>query len=478
MLLRNLTRTASFKLVVLYVLIFSASVLALAGLTYFIATSALDQQIRARIEAEADALRSEYNGGGIHHLLTAVEGRRRGRLRDGLVYTIFDAHRHRLFGTLPASSLIAGWSEVRGPPDGDEPEGETERLAVFALELPSKDWILVADDIGRVSVLGSVVLRSFGFVVLLSVTIAIIGGLVLSLGFLRQVEAISHTAEAIIAGDLRRRVPLRSGGDELDRLAATLNRMLDRITDLMESLRQVSNDIAHDLRTPLGRLRQQLEEVRHGQRSAEEYERAIDQAIAESDEILQTFGALLRIAQIESGSRKSGFRAVDLSELVEQVAETYRPVADDEGRHLVAISAHDVMVEGDRELLAQMIINLVENAIAHTPAGTTIQLLLERVGMRAVLSVSDNGPGVPPQELQNIFKRFYRLEPSRGTPGNGLGLSLVNAIANLHGLTIALSDNHPGFRISLGFKMAELQGHALQAGEARVDGHGKLRRAQ
>jgi signal transduction histidine kinase len=455
MLLRNLTRTTSFRLVLLYVLVFSASVLALASLTYFVATSALDQQIRARIQAESDSLRDEYSSGGLQKLLAAVDERRRGRLRDGLVYSIFDEKGRRLFGTLPASSLVQGWSEVRGPPDGDEPEGETERLAVMGLKLPGDDWVLVADDIGRVSVLGQVVLRAFGVVVLLSVTIAIIGGVVISLGFLRQVEAISNTAEAIIAGDLRRRIPLRSGGDELDRLAATLNRMLDRIGDLMESLRQVSNDIAHDLRTPLGRLRQDLDEVRRVPRASSEYERAIDQAISESDDILETFGALLRIAQIESGSRRSGFRTIDLSELVEQIADTYRPVAEDEGRTLLAVSARDVLIDGDRELLAQMIINLVENAIAHTGAGTTIRLLLERVGKDGVLTVSDNGPGVPQNELQNIFKRFYRLEPSRGAPGNGLGLSLVDAIAGLHGLEIESCGNAPGLRVSLRFTVAE-----------------------
>jgi signal transduction histidine kinase len=455
MLLRNLTRTTSFRLVLLYVLVFSASVLALASLTYFVATSALDQQIRARIQAESDSLRDEYSSGGLQKLLAAVDERRRGRLRDGLVYSIFDEKGRRLFGTLPASSLVQGWSEVRGPPDGDEPEGETERLAVMGLKLPGDDWVLVADDIGRVSVLGQVVLRAFGVVVLLSVTIAIIGGVVISLGFLRQVEAISNTAEAIIAGDLRRRIPLRSGGDELDRLAATLNRMLDRIGDLMESLRQVSNDIAHDLRTPLGRLRQELDEVRRVPRASSEYERAIDQAISESDDILETFGALLRIAQIESGSRRSGFRTIDLSELVEQIADTYRPVAEDEGRTLLAVSARDVLIDGDRELLAQMIINLVENAIAHTGAGTTIRLLLERVGKDGVLTVSDNGPGVPQNELQNIFKRFYRLEPSRGAPGNGLGLSLVDAIAGLHGLEIESCGNAPGLRVSLRFTVAE-----------------------
>jgi signal transduction histidine kinase len=291
--------------------------------------------------------------------------------------------------------------------------------------------------------------------VLVSLTIAIIGGFVLSLGFLRQVEAISNTAEAIIAGDLRRRIPMRNGGDELDRLAATLNRMLERISSLMESLRQVSNDIAHDLRTPLGRLRQQLEEIRRIPRAATEYEHAIDRAIGESDDILNTFGALLRIAQIESGARKSGFHRVDLTELVEQIADTYRPVAEDEGCVFVSVAARNLTVEGDRELLAQLIVNLLENAIAHTGTGTTVLLSLEHVGTQAILSVSDNGPGVPKEELQNIFKRFYRLEQSRGAPGNGLGLSLVDAIAGLHGVDLEASQNMPGLRVTLKFALAD-----------------------
>ena len=450
--LRNWTRTTSFKLVGLYVVIFSASVLLLAGLTYYVATTALDQQIRMRIEAESDALRGEYNSGGIHQLLGAVEERRRGRLRDGLVYAIFDANGHRQFGSLPITPTADGWTEVRGPPDGDEPEGQTERLAVLSARLPGGEWVLVADDIGRVAILGQVVLRAFGFVALLSVTMAIVGGIVLSLGFLRQIDAIANTAEAIIAGDMRRRMPLRRGGDELDRLAATLNRMLDRINDLMESLRQVSNDIAHDLRTPLGRLRQGLDEIRRKPRSIAEYEQAIDQAVKESDAILETFGALLRIAQIESGMRMSGFGIVDLSDLVEHVYETYRPVADDAGMTLALELEPGIRIEGDRELLAQMLINLIENAIAHTGAGTKIALSLTRDGECARLRVSDNGPGVPPNELRNIYKRFYRLEGSRTSPGSGLGLSLVDAIANLHRFRLVTALNGPGLSIAAAFK--------------------------
>ncbi len=446
----RLLRTVSFRLVALYVLIFGASVSGLAGVTYFVATAALDAQIRSRIEGDAAALRDEYTSGGMRQLLQAVAERRRGRLKDGLVYAVFQGG-HRLFGTLPASTLVKGWSEVRGPPDGDEPVGESERLATLAVKLPGDAWVVVADDIGRVAVMGGVILRTLAIVLALSITVAVAGGIMLSRGFLRRVEAITNTAEAIIAGDVRRRVPRRDTVDDLDRLAATLNRMLDRIGELMETLHQVSNDIAHDLRTPLGRLQQGLEEVRRLPRAAPEYEAAIDEAIAESQGLLETFGALLRIAQIETGTRKSGFASVDLSAVVDMVWETYVPVAEDDGRQLVKSSLRGVTVRGDRELLAQMLINLVENAITHTSEGTRIEIALRHDANGIDLDVADNGPGVPPEERERIFKRFYRLEPSRHKPGSGLGLSLVAAIANLHGIHLDVADNGPGLRIRAHF---------------------------
>jgi|SRR5665213_262267 len=452
--LPRIIRTTNAKLISLYVLIFGVSVLALASVTYFVATTALDQQIRARIKVESQALQDEYRSGGLHQLLDAVAERRRGRLRDGLVYTIFDGHSHRLFGTLPISGTGLGWSEVRGPPDGDEPQGQSEKLSVLGARLPGDERVLVADDIGRVTVLGDAILRAFGFVLALSVTVAIIGGMVLSAGFLRQIHAISSTAEAVIAGEMGRRVPQRRSGDELDRLAGTINRMLDRIANLMGSLHQVSNDIAHDLRTPLGKLHQTLEEVRRHPRAATDYEQAIDHAIKECDVILGIFGALLRIAQIEAGARRSAFDRVNLSQLVESIAETYGPIAEDSGKILFKSSTPDVFAEGDRSLLTQMLVNLVENAIAHTPVGTTITLSLARNEAGAILRVADNGLGVPVDEVARIFERFYRREASRTTPGNGLGLSMVDAIASLHNLRLDVSDNRPGLCVSMQFSAA------------------------
>jgi signal transduction histidine kinase len=220
---------------------------------------------------------------------------------------------------------------------------------------------------------------------------------------------------------------------------------------LMESLRHVSNDIAHDLRTPLGRLRQRLEDARLRARSLEDYETAVDRAIADTDAILATFSALLRIAQIESGTRKASFSAVDLSGVFRSIADAYGAVAEDRGQILTAAVTPGVDVRGDRELLMQMLANLVENAIRHTPEGARIGIGLERGADGPVGIVSDTGPGIPPEARDKVFQRFYRLDRSRSTAGNGLGLSLVAAVAETHGIAITLADNQPGLEVRLRF---------------------------
>jgi signal transduction histidine kinase len=219
----------------------------------------------------------------------------------------------------------------------------------------------------------------------------------------------------------------------------------------MEALRQVTNDIAHDLRTPLGRLRQSLDEARRTATGVADYETAVDDAILEVDSLLSTFSALLRIAQIEARTRRSRFSTVDLSELASGICQSFAPSAEDAGKSLRSDIARSIAVEGDRDLLTQMVVNLVENAITHTGSGVSIFVSLRSEGGAAILSVSDNGPGVPLQERQRIFQRFYRAERSRTTPGNGLGLSLVAAVADLHGIAITVTDNQPGLRVTMRF---------------------------
>jgi signal transduction histidine kinase len=449
-------KTASFKLAAFYAVLFGASVVALAAVVYINATRTLNLQERNRIQAEAYTLRDEYNQGGINALMSGIRDRQRGHIAGGLDYTVYRSDGSRLYGNLPRIPFRSGWKKTYGPPDGDEPRGQQERLLVFRLPLARGLWLMVGDDVGHIQEFGDIIMQMFGWGLILTLTLAVGGGIALSLTFLRRIDSITRTAEAIIGGDIGQRIPLRGANDDIDRLAATLNHMLDRISALVESVRHVSSDIAHDLRTPLSRLRQTLEDGRRAH-SAAEYERATERAIGEIDSILETFSALLRIAQIEAGTRRAGFQDVDFSGLLESLAQAFAPVAEDAGQTIVTNVTPGLRISGDRELLTQMVVNLVENAIRHTQPGTSISIAAYQDANGPVLSVADNGVGVPAQDQKRIFERFYRLERSRTTAGSGLGLSLVAAIASLHAANITASDNKPGLRIELRFAPHGLQ---------------------
>lgn len=445
----QLLKSASFRLTTAYVVLFSISAGILASLIYLSTTAELQYQIRTRIQVDSAALATEYDRGGTGQLIQAMADRQRGHLVGGLDYTLYGGKDNLLFGKLPSVPCKAGWSTITGPPDGDEPPGEMEKLAVLITPLARGECLLVGDDIGKVRKFGSIILGSFGWVFLLTVTMAVAGGIFLSSRFLHRIEVINRTAEAIIEGDINRRIPRRGAPDDLDKLASTLNRMLDRTTTLMDSLRHVSNDVAHDLRTPLGRLRNTLETARETSSSPEEYRAVLDRAVFEVDGILETFGAILRIAQIESGSRRGGFQKLSLSDLVAEVCETFVPPMEDSGKIFRTDIQPGLFVQGDRELLVQSLVNILENAITHTPPRVCVSVSLRRVRQGVELSVSDNGEGVPDIERENIFKRFYRLEQSRTAAGNGLGLSIVAAVAELHGAKIFSSSNNPGLKITM-----------------------------
>lgn len=449
----RLLRTANFRLAAVYALIFGVSVAILAAVVYFRSTSALEEQARLRIQSEASGLRDDYAQGGIKQLLAAIKSRQRGHVIGGLDYTVHDARGVRLFGSLERLPKTAGWSEISGPPDGDEAPGQLEKLVVYTVPLANGLWLSIGDDFGRISGFGDVILETFGWAILVTITLAIVGGIALSAGFLGRVESITQTARAIIGGDFQRRIPRRGTGDELDDLAATLNQMLDRISALMEALRQVSNDIAHDLRMPLSRLRQTLEDARDRSRSVSDYDREVSRAVEDVDAILETFSAMLRIAQIEAGTRRSKFADLDLSALVESLVQTYAVVVEDAGKSLEAKIAPAVRLKGDQELLVQMIANVLENAIRHTPPKSSIRISLT-ASPAPILTVADNGQGIPASERSRVFERFHRLDESRATPGSGLGLSIVAAIADLHGVTITLADNKPGLRVQMAFQPA------------------------
>ena len=438
--------TATFRLSALYVVLFAASVALLGVIAYLVTAAALERRLDARIEGEMTRLHAAFASGDLAKLASVVRAHQQTLPAGPLEYRLLGAAGQPLAGKLPVVPAL-GWSNV----ERVESDGDVSRRRVQVTALAGGARLAIGADREQIEDVEQAILDGFASAFGAVLVLGIVGGIALSLAFLMRVEAIRRTAEAIIAGDLTQRVPVRGTGDDLDRLSQTLNRMLDRISELMESLRHISADIAHDLKTPLARLRQRLEATQTHVQSIEEHDATIQAAIVHIDEILTTFSALLRIAQIEAGTRRSGFRELDLSAIFTTVVDAFAPAAEDAGKRLDAKIKPGIRVAGDRELLTQMLANLIDNAIRHTPAGTHIEVSLGSDSERIIGAVSDNGPGAPPEECERIFKRFYRLEHSRSTPGSGLGLSLVKAVADLHGIAISVRDAEPGLQIVLRF---------------------------
>jgi len=443
------------RLTTLYVILFAASVAILFALVWFVTSRSMTGQLMTNVQREAVSLADEYRATGAAAAAALVERRLQ---RGGLAYYLLQRRDGAwIAGNIAPVSPVLGPLDLqvrlfsRGEAAGDRTPGDLRNAIGYGVLLGDGTFVLAGEDVGRLQATRKAILTAFSVGGGVSVILAILGGLALSAGFLRRVEQVNRTARQVMAGQLDSRVTVRDDGDELDRLAANLNAMLDRIQFLMESLKQVSSDIAHDLRTPLARLRQNLETAKVGARSVEEFRSSTDAAIAETDALLKTFSALLRIAQIESGSRKAGFASVDLSELFELVAVTFAAVAEDQGHQLVSDIQGGIALSGDRELLLQLATNLVENAIRHTPSGTKIEFRMHKEMDEIIATVADDGPGIPEQERGKVLRRFYRLEASRTTPGSGLGLALVAAIAELHGARLGLIDHGPGLIVEVRF---------------------------
>jgi signal transduction histidine kinase len=446
--------TSSFRLAALYAGVFAASTAVLFGIVYWTTTDALREQARLSLQNEMTTFEAKFATGRVSELRTEIEQRLASGKPQTFYYGLQDSSGHSLAGNLPNLGVFEGWREPAVDDEEHEDRDATDEHsnpALFALgrRLPSGDYFTIAIDASRIDDAQEAITDSFAWATAATLLLGFAGGFVLGQGFLRRVDEINRTTRAIMRGDLADRIQTTGSGDELDQLGRNLNDMLDRLQGLMDGLKQVSTDIAHDLRTPLSRLKQRLEAVRGEASSVEEYKEAVDQAVQDADMALSTFGALLRIAQIESGKRRANFSDLDLSELLASLAGTYLAVAEDMGKTLVSSIEPDICVRGDRELLTQLFVNLIENALRHTPSGATVRISLARRDRQAIAEVSDTGPGIPESERANVFKRFYRLDRSRSTPGAGLGLALVAAVAELHTARIELLDNEPGLKVAL-----------------------------
>jgi signal transduction histidine kinase len=452
--LPKLVHTSSFRLTLLYAALFSLSALILLGVIYGATTYYMTGTIDAAIESDVTELKQALSENGRDRLIVLVEERIQQMPNGPIFYLLEDAAGNSLAGNLPAIGPRTGAFDLNVPSLAPPSERHIA-IHIHSVKLTTGDDLMVGADATQLVELKELILSSFGWCFAITLLLAVGGGVVMSGSILRRIESVNRTSRDIMAGNLSRRIPLAGTNDEFDRLAESLNAMLDRTERSLEGMRQVSNDIAHDLRTPLTRLRHRLEFAQRKCQSADELRSAIDHSITETDAILDTFGALLWIAQLEGQGSQRPFVAIDLSELLATVAEVYQSTAEQKAQRILVAAEAALTVSGDRELLTQLFCNLVENAVRHSPSGASIEIgAADRDGVVEVW-IADNGPGIPQEARAKVFQRFYRLEASRTTSGNGLGLSLVAAIAALHRIDLALADNAPGLRVLLRFAPAQ-----------------------
>jgi len=455
---------APFRLFVIYISLFCAAVAATFIYVNISMQGYLSREAQAAVQADFEALAARYRDGGLPSLISAIS--EHSASSSGTLYLLTDSSGRRLAGNL--DSVAAGLWNTQGAAQfayrrrEDGRISERQALGLVA-RLPDGLHMIVARDIENQEalkrVLRSALLLSYAFIIVTGVA----GGAMVSRGILRRVDSVSNTARAIMQGNLAQRIPVTGRSDEFERLAGNLNAMLDRIQDLMTGLKDVSDNIAHDLKTPLHRLRTRAERALQSSRSPENLAEALGSVIEEADALIQTFDALLSIARLEAGSRSENFGPLNICALTRDVAELYEPAAEECGLSLRLSCSGDVMMCGEKHLIGQALANLLDNAIKYAApmaeaavlaggAPLTVDVGLEDKGDTADIVVADRGPGIPQSDRERVLQRFVRLQPSRSIPGSGLGLSLVAAVARLHGGSISLEDNRPGLKVRLSLK--------------------------
>lgn len=402
--------------------------------------------LESEIEDEITELRETYNEAGMTGLLNNLDRESAELGEDGITYRVADDDNGLIAGNLALETLQQGRSEFI--PAGNDPD---ETHLVQTVQLGPDHWLAMAIDGEVMHDTLQLVEEGSLWLIAISVPLALLSGLSLARMVLARIQNIAETAETIQAGGLDRRVAIRGSSDEFDRLARSINAMLDSIEELTKDMENVTVGIAHDLRSPLSRLHNKLDLINQSDETGAATKSLVEEAKAELHGLLGTFDALLRIAQIEAGTRRAGFKRLNLSELLSEITETFEPVITAHGRALDRAITPGVAVNGDQALMTQMLANLLENAIEHTPPGTVVMVSLTDESGRARLTIADDGPGIPAEEREQVFKRFYRLDRSRQTKGSGLGLSLVRSIAKLHDITIETQDANPGLQIALAF---------------------------
>jgi signal transduction histidine kinase len=456
--LAKLFRATAFRLTLVYLLVFALFAAFLLGYFALNTRRLITEEITSTVDAEIAGLSEQYNQGGIRRLVFVIETR--SRRPGSSLYLVTTPSGEGLAGNIgslvPGVLAKPGWMETVYR-RLEEPETAEHRALVRVLQLPGGFHLLVGRDLEERERLFDIIANAGRWSLAIVMILGIAGGVFVSRRVLNRVDAMTHTAQTIMAGDLSGRLPIAGSGDELDRLASNLNAMLERIEALMRGLKEVSDNVAHDLRTPLTRLRNHAEEALRTAKDEAGYRGALEATIEESDGLIRTFNALLMIARAESGEAREGMSEFDAAEVAHDVSELYEPLADDKGLAL-RVETTSAPVKGNRELVSQALANLVDNAIKYAAEpgpnganGAVSEILVTAgaEGDRIRLAVRDGGPGIPASDRAHVVERFVRLEQSRTKPGSGLGLSLAAAVARLHGGELKLEDNAPGLKAIL-----------------------------
>jgi signal transduction histidine kinase len=456
--LGKLFRTTTFKLTLVYLTVFALFAAFLLGYFALNTRRLITEQITDTVNAEITGLSEQYRLGGIRRLVTVVDAR--ARRPGSSLYLVTTFAGETLAGnvtTLPPGTLDnPGWTETayRRLDESDAADHPEHRALARVFQLPGGFRLLVGRDLDERDRLYNIVLSAGRWSIAIVIVLGLVGGLFVTRRVLRRVDAMTETTRTIMQGDLTGRLPVAGTGDELDRLGGNLNLMLERIEALMRGLKEVSDNIAHDLKTPITRLRNRAEQALRSAKSEADYRSALESTIEESDGLIRTFNALLMIARAESGQARENMSEFDAAEIAHDVGELYEALAEEKGITLKVQADSPVPLRGNRELISQALANLIDNCIKYTepcrstenglPAEIVVRAMSE--GDRILLTVADSGPGIPEADRARAVERFVRLEQSRSKPGSGLGLSLASAVARLHGGELTLADNQPGLK--------------------------------
>ncbi|SEF12600.1 Signal transduction histidine kinase [Rhizobiales bacterium GAS191] len=444
-------RSSTLKLALICIGVFGTAVLALFIYVYCSTASYVRSRSDHAIATERVILQQAYDRAGRGGLIAAIEQRIADERFEGGLYLLAD------LSFAPVAGNLKIWpSALKGPKGWGnfstqdwKPDSDRALLRAEFETLPDGYHLLVGKNIDDLGEFAGKIKTALAWSTSFTFILAGVASVMVTRRTVGRIEAINATSRAIMHSGLDKRIPLRGTRDEWDQLADNLNLMLDRIEGLVGEVKQVTDNVAHDLRTPLARMRGRLEKAYNRRRDRDDDQSLIGDTIADLDAVLRMFASLTRISQIEANDRMAGFRPVNLADIARDVVELFDAAAEEKGGHLSVVADQQVLVTGDRDLLFDAVANLVDNAIKHGRETGQVTVEVTESDGGTVLSVADDGPGIPVDECQHVFKRFYRLESSRRTPGNGLGLSLVAAVARLHGARIEMVDNAPGLKIRL-----------------------------